>query len=71
MIEIIGYIATVLVILSFLFKDKLLRVINSIACIMFVLYGYLKGFDIPIVLSNIIILLINIKYFISWKKKES
>jgi hypothetical protein len=70
-VEIIGYLATILVVVSFLFKDKLLRLINSLACIMFILYGYLKGCDIPVMLSNIIILLINIKFFISWKKKES
>jgi hypothetical protein len=70
-VEIIGYIGTILVVTSFLFKDKLLRVINSFACMTFILYGYLKGCDVPVMASNIIILLINIKYFISWKKKES
>jgi hypothetical protein len=70
-IQIIGYTATILVVISFLFKDYKLRAINSIACLFFITYGYLNNLDIPLIITNIIILIINIKFLISWKDKEN
>jgi len=58
--EIVGYIASLFVLVSFLMKDiKKLRLINSIGCMLFVIYGVLLNFSIPIVLTNTAILIIN------------
>lgn len=59
-LEIFGYFSMILVIISMLMKDiKKLRVLNSIACLMFVIYGYFHE-SYPVVLMNIIVILINI-----------
>jgi len=58
--EIIGYIASLFVLVSFLMKDiKKLRLINSVGCMLFVIYGVLLNFSIPIILTNTAILIIN------------
>ena len=61
--EIIGYVASFIVLVSFLMKEiKTLRVINSIGCVMFVAYGILLNFSIPIIITNVAIVGINIYY---------
>jgi uncharacterized protein with PQ loop repeat len=61
--EIIGYLASFIVLISFLMKDiKKLRIINSIGCILFVAYGILLNFSIPIIITNVAIVGINIYY---------
>jgi uncharacterized protein with PQ loop repeat len=58
--EIVGYIASLFVLVSFLMKDiKKLRLINSVGCMLFVIYGVLLNFSIPIILTNTAILIIN------------
>jgi uncharacterized protein with PQ loop repeat len=58
--EIVGYIASLFVLVSFLMKDiKKLRLINSVGCMLFVVYGILLNFSIPIILTNTAILIIN------------
>jgi hypothetical protein len=69
-IEIIGYSGTLAVIVAFMFDGLKLRVINSIGCILFIIYGLLNRVDIPILTTNAVILLINLR-FILWKKKEN
>lgn len=60
MIEIWGYISMFVVVFSMLQKDvKKLRVINTISCAMFVLYGVLIG-AYPIVILNSIVIVINL-----------
>lgn len=62
MINLLGYIASVFTVMSFLMKDvKKLRMINLLACSMFVVYGVVKE-DYPIVLVNLIVASINIFY---------
>ena len=68
--EIIGYTASFIVLVSFLMKDiSKLRIINSIGCVMFVAYGILLNFSVPIILTNVAIVGINIYYLIKANKR--
>jgi hypothetical protein len=59
-IEIYGYISMVVVIISMLMKDmKRLRIINTISCAMFLIYGLILS-AYPIVLLNTAIIFINL-----------
>jgi hypothetical protein len=67
--EWIGYIATVILLSSFTMKTlKFLRIVNSIACMLFIVYG-LKISSTPVILSNAAIFGINLYYLILKKKK--
>ncbi len=69
MTDVIGYIASFTVLISFLMKDiKTLRVVNSIGCSLFVGYGVLLGWDLPIIITNMAILGINIYYLLKTRK---
>lgn len=66
--EWVGYAASLGVLVSFLMKDiRVLRVVNSIGCALFVVYGVMLG-SIPIIITNVSILLVNAYYLL---KKES
>lgn len=59
-LEIWGYVSMVVVLVSMLMKDiKKLRIINSISCAMFILYGLFLG-AYPIVLLNSLVIIINV-----------
>ena len=59
-IEIWGYISMIFVLVSMLMKNmKLLRIINSISCVMFIIYGIALG-AYPIILLNTLVILINV-----------
>jgi hypothetical protein len=59
MVEIVGYIATFLVMLSFMMKNVTrLRIINTIGCATWVLYGFMLDSN-PVIITNIGILAIN------------
>lgn len=61
--EIIGYLASLGVLISFLMKDmKWLRIINTIGCALFILYGYMLHYSFPIIITNICIVIINLYY---------
>ena len=63
MTEWIGYIAMVLLLISFMMKEvKRLRIINSVACAFFVVYGFMLATSWPIIISNGAIIGINIYY---------
>lgn len=67
--EIIGYIASAIVLLSFFMRNiKTLRFVNSAGCFFFVIYGILLG-SIPIIITNVAILLVN-GYYLFFKKVE-
>ncbi len=69
--EIIGYLASFIVLISFLMKEiKILRVINTIGCVMFVAYGILLHFSFPIILTNVAIVGINIYYLMKANKNS-
>ena len=64
--EIIGYLASGTVLISFLLKKiKHLRIVNSVGCGLFVLYGcMMPELNIPIVVTNVAIIGINIYYLL-------
>jgi hypothetical protein len=69
--EYIGYIASAIVLLSFVMqKMALLRILNSFGCVFFILYGILLG-SIPIVITNVAIVLINIHFLLKIKKENT
>ncbi len=72
--EIMGYAASLGVLLSFLMKDiKTLRVVNSIGCALFVIYGYmmLPKDSMPIIITNVAIIMINIYFLMKDRKKTN
>lgn len=61
--EWIGYIASALLIISFMMKNvKTLRIINSFGCAFFIYYGILLGNDLPIIITNGFIVAFNLYY---------
>jgi hypothetical protein len=69
--EYIGYVASVIVLLSFLMrKIFFLRIVNTVGCIFFIVYGMMLG-SIPIILTNTAIALINGYYLTKSDKQTS
>jgi len=67
-IELIGYAASLGVLLSFFMKNiRALRIVNSLGCALFVLYGILLP-TIPVALTNGAIIGVNIYYL--WINKK-
>lgn len=61
-IEILGYVAMILVALSFLLKDVIkLRLVNAVGAICFVVYGLLIG-SVPVAGLNIFVTCVNAYY---------
>ena len=61
-IEFIGYLATAVLVISFAINDFLLfRIVNSVGCGLFIIYGILKKAT-PVTLTNLIIVAINLYY---------
>ena len=59
-IEIFGYISMIVVLVSMMMKDvKTLRIVNSVACAMFVVYGFILN-AYPIVIMNLLVIAINV-----------
>jgi len=68
--EIIGYLASLAVLSSFLMKNiRTLRIVNTIACTIFIIYGVLLAYSIPIILTNAAIVIINL-YYLFFKEKK-
>jgi hypothetical protein len=68
MIEVLGWIATAVVVGSFAIQDvRKLRIINMIGSILWIAYGFLKQ-DNPIIFVNISIILMHTYWFIKNKK---
>ena len=62
LVEWIGYAAMTILMISFLMKDiKKLRIINTVACLLFVVYGLMLN-AWPVVISNAFISLVNLYY---------
>ncbi len=62
LVEWVGYAASLGVLVSFLMKDiKVLRIVNSVGCTLFVAYGLMLG-SIPIIVTNVAILFVNAYY---------
>lgn len=70
-VELIGYIASGLVLISFLMKDmKKLRIINIFGCMLFISYGILLS-SIPVIITNTAIVIINLYYLLQKNKLDS
>jgi len=60
--EWVGYLAMAVLLVSFMMKNVTkLRVINTVGCAIFVVYGLLIS-QYPIVITNVSIILINLYY---------
>jgi energy-converting hydrogenase Eha subunit G len=69
---IIGWIASLTVLASFLMKNmNVLRTVNSIGALIFIVYGCLLNFSLPIIVTNFAIACINIFYIIRSKREKS
>ena len=67
--ELIGYLGTSFVLLSFLMKDmRTLRIVRIVGCICFIVYGILIDYAIPVIITNVSIVIINLFYLIKDKK---
>ena len=70
MIELFGWMASVVVLVSMTFKTMWkLRLVNSIACIMWIFYGYLI-INNPTIFVNLAILITHMVWFIKNKMYE-
>ncbi|MBA3970878.1 MAG: YgjV family protein [Bacteroidetes bacterium] len=68
--DIVGYLASIIVLVAFLMKNiRTLRIINSIGCVLFVVYGILLNFSIPIIITNAAIACINGYYLLRTSQK--
>ena len=74
LLEIIGYLASFTVLVSFTMKDvKKLRIVNIIGCSLFVLYGFMiPSFRVglPIIITNVAIFGVNSYYLFFVKQKN-
>ncbi len=66
--ELFGYAATIVVLISFLMKDmRKLRILSILGCVLFLIYGiYLH--IIPTIIINIAVIIVNIYQLITEKK---
>jgi len=66
--ELIGYLASLFVLLSFLMRNiTTLRYVNSIGCLFFVAYGILLD-SWPVIITNVAIVCVNFYYLVIQKK---
>ena len=62
--EWVGYLAMTVLLVSFMMKNVIkLRIINSVGCLFFVIYGLMIS-QYPIVITNLAIILINLYYLL-------
>ncbi len=63
--NIIGYAASLFIVVSFIVKElRMVRIINIIGCLLFVIYGYLLNQNWPIIIPNAILLFIHAYHLI-------
>lgn len=63
-IDILGYSAMALLLISFAMKNVItLRIINTLGCILFAIWGLIIE-ELPVVITNISIMLINVYYLL-------
>jgi hypothetical protein len=68
MIDLLGWIATAVVVGSFAIQDvRKLRIINMLGSLLWIAYGFLKQ-DNPIIFVNISIILMHTYWFIKNRK---
>jgi hypothetical protein len=63
--EYIGYLASIVIMISFLMKKIItLRIINLIGGILFIVYGILLSMSIPIIVTNSFVVGVNFYYLV-------
>jgi len=63
--EWVGYLASFFLLISFTMKDvSKLRIVNSVGCALFVVYGFMLEIAWPVVITNGSIMLINFYYLV-------
>jgi len=68
--EIIAYLASALIIISFLCKNqKKLRILSSCGSAIFAIYAYHRG-DTPLIFINTVIVAINLAYLFQHGKEK-
>jgi hypothetical protein len=71
MVSILGYLATLVTMASFLITDMFrLRVVNTFGCILWITYGIIQ-LDTPIILVNCLIMLIHLWWFVKHITKKN
>lgn len=71
MIELLGIVASLFIILAFLFKDvKIIRILDTIGAILYIIYGVLIHSYANILLNGVLIL-IQVYRLIELKKGEN
>jgi len=66
-----GYSASAVLIISFMLKDiTQLRIVNTVGCALFVLYGVMLDENWPIIIPNVFIMGVNI-YHLTKKEKRT
>lgn len=69
-IEWVGYLASALIVISLTMSSIVkLRIINSIGCALFVVYGISVG-ALPVAFSNVLIIFINLYYLFKYSQSE-
>ncbi|MFA5583222.1 MAG: hypothetical protein WDA09_03330 [Bacteriovoracaceae bacterium] len=59
--DMMGYLASILLMISFTLKNiKTLRIVNTLGCTCFVIYGLMLATAWPIVITNGFIVLVNL-----------
>lgn len=59
-IEWVGYAASIMIAISLLMTDVIkLRLLNTVGCLLFVIYGFIVG-AYPVAVANLAIILINL-----------
>lgn len=67
-IELLGWLSTIVILSSFVFDGVKMRVLNSIGCIGWLVWGYYNG-EVSIMVLNIIIVLIHLFKIIRIQRK--
>lgn len=63
--DLVGYLGSAGVLVSFLMrKIRTLRIVNTIGCFLFVIYGVMLHYSIPIIITNVSIIIINIVFLV-------
>ncbi|MUP46462.1 hypothetical protein E0K83_12010 [Gramella sp. BOM4] len=73
MTEWVGYLASFFVGISFFMRNIIkLRYVNSVGCILFIIYGFLLN-SWPVIITNLVIVCVNFYYlFINkWKPENA
>jgi hypothetical protein len=70
-IEIIGWVATILILISFMFEGMKLRVINTIGAVVWLYYGYEMGSSSIMFLNGTLIGIQSIKIYQIRKRQKS